>query len=213
MVFKDDAGEKIQVGAYVNYFDALAMHQFEMQGARAFILSQKNYDNNDMVYNVDEKNKCIIKSFPGFFKQIAATNYVPQNAINLDQIVDEAQNLNLAYKYDEELYLVIETGYFGKQEASRWIENRSTTYTPNWTLHRIKENKDMGDQGLTYQGVFTRFKSYNGINIEVRFRKFFDDPELWKQKDPSGTGLVSSRHMLIRSGAQADGAFLGDSGI
>jgi hypothetical protein len=213
MVFKDDAGAKISVGAYVNYFDALAIHQFEMQAARAFILSQKNYDNSDMVYNIDDKNKCVIKSFPGFFKQIAATNTIPQNSINLDQIVDIAQDLNLAYKYDEQLYLVIETGYYGYQEASKWLENRSTTYTPNWTLHRIQENGDMGGQGLTYQGVFTRFRSYNGVNIEIRFRKFFDDPELWKQKDPSGLGLVSSRHMLIRSGVKADGQFLGDSGI
>lgn len=212
-MFKEDDGTEIKVGAYVNYFDALAMHQFEVSAARAFILSQKNYDSNDIVYNMDEKNKCFIKSFPGFFKQIAATNTIPQNSINLDQIVDQAIELNLAYKYQDQIYMTIETGQYGYKECSQWIENRSTGYTPNWTLHRIEKNGDLNGDGLTYGGVFTRFKSYNGVHIELRMRKFFDDPELWKQKDPSGLGLVSSRHMLIRSGSKVDGAFLGDSGV
>jgi hypothetical protein len=114
--------------------------------------------------------------------------------------------MGLAYKLQDEYYVEIETGVYGKKDISQWIESKSTQYTPNFTQDRIKSNSDMAGNGLTLGGVFTEFKSYNGVNIRVKPRPFFDDTERYKEKHYSGYGLNSSRNMLIRN-------FIGDAGI
>ena len=203
---KDPKNPKPYTGAFINFYDAVAMYQFKKQQARAFLFSHKNYTANEQYYNFDDKNGCTIGTFAGMFKQIANTNIQPYSTLNLDKIVDLTIEMGLAYKMQDEYYVEIETGAYGKKDISQWIESRSTQYTPNFVTDRVKSNSDMGSQGMTYQGVFTQFKSYNGVNIRVKHRPFFDDVERYKEKHPSGYGLNSSRHMMIRN-------FIGDPGI
>lgn len=203
---KDPKNPKPYTGAFINFYDAVALYQFKKQQARAFLFAHKNYTQNEIFYNFDTKNGCTIGTFAGMFKQIASTNIQPYTTLNLDRIADLAIEMGLAYKMQDQYYLEIETGAYGRKDISQWLESRSTQYTPNWTMDRIKPNGEMGGQGLTYQGVFTQFKTYNGVNIRVKDRPFFDDVERYKEKHPSGYGLNSSRHMLIRN-------FIGDPGI
>ena len=210
----DPKSTKPYTGAFVNFYDMVALYQFKKQQARAFLFSHKNYTQNEIYYGIDDRNGCTIQTFAGMFKQIANTNIHPYSTLNLDKIVDMTIEMGLAYKMQDEYYVVIETGAYGKKDISQWIESRSTQYTPNFVTERVQKNGDMGSQGLTYQGVFTQFKSYNGVNIMVKHRPFFDDVERYKEKHPSGYGLNASRHMLIRGGHKmANGEFLGDPGI
>jgi len=209
----DPKNTKAYTKAFVNFYDMVALYQFRKQQARAFLFSHKNYDQNEVYYNMDGQNGCTIGTFAGMFNQIAHTNIHPYSTLNLDKIVDMTIEMGLAYKMADQYYVTIETGAYGLQDISRWIEDRSTQYTPNFVTERVKTNGDMGGQGLTYQGVYTQFKSYNGVNIRVKPRPFFDDPERYKTKHFSGYGLNSSRHMLIRGGQAPNGEWLGDPGI
>jgi hypothetical protein len=140
------------------------------------------------------------------FKQIAATNIQPYSTLNLDKIVDMTIEMGLAYNYQGQYYVELETGAYGYKDISKWIEARSTQYTPNFVTDRVKPNGDMGGQGLSYQGVFTQFKSYNGVNIKVTHRPFFDDTERNKVKHTSGFGLNSSRNIFVKN-------WIGEAGI
>lgn len=206
---KDPSSKKPYTGVYVNYYDILARYELMKQRARAFFFSHMNYDSNEIYYDIDGKNGCTIATFAGMFKQIAATNIHPQTTFNLDRIVDMAIDMGLAYKLKDQYFLEIETGTFGFKEGQQWIEQRSTQYTPNFVTDRVRKNGDMGGEGLTYGGVFTQFKSYNGVNIKFKVRPMFDDTERYKAQDPSGYGTIASRHMLIRSSEE----FVGNPSI
>lgn len=202
----DPKNPKAMKGAFVNFYDVVARYQFRKQQARAFLFSQKNYDQNEVYYDIDGKNGTTIQTFSGMFKQIAATNVQPYSTINLDKIVDMTIEMGLAYKQDDQYYVVLETGAYGKKDISQWIEARAAQYTPNWDATRVKENGEMGGAGRTLTGVFTQFKSYNGVNIAVKQRPFFDDTERYKVKHSSGLGLNSSRNILVRD-------WVGEAGV
>jgi hypothetical protein len=203
---KDPTSTKPYTGAFINFYDAVAVYQFRKQQARAFLFSHKNYNASEQYYNIDDKNGCTIQTFAGMLKQISNTNYQPFSTLNLDKIVDNTIEMGLAYKMQDQYYVDIETGTYGRKDISQWLEAKSTQYTPNFTQDRIKGNASMGGNGLTLGGVFTEYKSYNGVNIRVVPRPFFDDSERYKEKHFSGYGLNSSRNMLIRN-------FIGDPGI
>lgn len=209
----DPKNKKAYTKAFINFYDMVALYQFRKQQARAFLFSHKNYSQNEVYYNMDGKNGCSIQTFAGMFNQIAATNIHPYSTLNLDKVVDMTIEMGLAYKMQDQYYVTIETGAYGYRDISQWIEAKSTTYTPNFVTQRVQSNNDMGNQGLSYQGVFTQYKSYNGVNIRVKHRPFFDDPERYKTKHSSGYGLNASRNMLIRGGQAPNGEWLGDPGI
>lgn len=185
---------KAMTGAFINFYDLVAIYQFKKQRAKAFLFSKKNYDKNEQYYNFDSLNGARIEAFSGMFEQIAPTNIHPYSSLNLDAFVDMAIENGLAMKVQDKYVLKLQTGAYGKIDISRWIENRSAQYTPNWTTAFI----DKKGNEATYQNpVFSGFKSYNGVEIEVTNRTFFDDPERNKLKHPTEPGLVSSRNILI----------------
>lgn len=193
---------KAQTGAFINFYDLVAMYQFKKQMAKAFIFSKKNYTQKEQYFNFDDGsngNGARIEGFAGLIEQIAPTNIHPQSSINLDKIVDMVIENGLAMKMADGYRVRLETGVYGKIDISKWIESKSIQYTPNWS--------DQNINGQTYQNpVFSKFKSYNGVEIEVVHRPFFDDPERYKVKHPTENGLISSRNILVTD-------YIGQAGI
>lgn len=198
---------KAMVGAFINFYDLVAMYQFKKQMAKAFLFSHKNYTQNEIYYNFDDGvggNGARIESFAGLFQQIAPTNIHPQSTINLDKIVDMVIENGLAMKMADGYRVRLETGAYGKIDISKWIESKSTQYSPNFNQEFIQ---GAASGKATYQNpVFSRYKSYNGVEIEVVHRPFFDDPERYKLKHPTEPGLVSSRNILVTD-------YIGQAGI
>lgn len=193
---------KAMTGAFINFYDLVALYQFRKQEAKAFLFSKKNYTQNEQYFNIDSLNGARIEAFAGMFEQIAPTNIHPYSSLNLDQVVDMAIENGLAMKIADQYVLKLQTGAYGKIDISKWIEAKSTQYTPNFA-----PNTYIQDGGKTYQNpVFSKYKSYNGVQIEVIHRPFFDDPERYKLKHPTEPGLISSRNILVMD-------YIGQAGV
>ena len=203
---------KPEAGAFVNFYDFVAMYQFKKQMAKAFLFSKKNYTQKEIYFNFDDGvggNGARIEAFSGLFDQIAPTNIHPQSTINLDKIVDMVIENGLAMSMGPNKVIRLETGIYGAIEISKFIESKSTQYTPNFTQDFISANggsSTFGMPGSYKNPTFSSYKSYNGVQIEVVHRPFFDDVERYKVKHPTESGLVSSRNILVTD-------YLGQAGI
>jgi len=206
--FMDNNGKKHTV--WTNYYDMVAEEEFRQQFARMMIYGKANWNEKDLILNKDDKTKWAIKSGAGLFDQIAPGNVHPYSQFDLDAMVEIAIDMGVGRLEGNMRYLEFDTGEYGLIQASKAIEAKATTFTPNFYQNRIYSAgapKNSGvEMPLGYGGQFTEYKSFNGVQLKFNIRRFMDDRVRFKKSHPSGKGSTESyRYLAINYG--------GDSGI
>lgn len=187
------------VPVWTNYYDMVAMDQFESQFYRMHLYGKRNWTAQNQYLNRDENSDFTIESGEGFFNQIAPGNKFKYNSFNLDNYVSVIMDKGVGRLDRGKRRVKILTGEFGAAAIHKEIEKKAkqwTTIAANAPLVRSTSSGNLGTPNtLGFGAQWNQYVSYNGVVLDVEILPFLDDDVRFKTYHPDG-GLVESYRML-----------------
>lgn len=167
------------------------MVQFKRQKAMLGLYAKSNRTSQG-TYDTKGESGYEVKMGSGIYEQISPSNVHYYSSFNIDVVSDILMTLSVGKLPEDKRKFVLGTGEYGMRAFHRSVETKSVTYGPNRTEMRFSGSMD----SMKYGGQFKAFGFINGIEIELMYIPFLDDPSLCSVQHPDG-GLISSYEYLI----------------
>lgn len=167
------------------------MVQFRRQKAM-LALYAKNNKTSQGTYATKGESGYEIKMGSGLYEQISPSNIHYYSTFNVDVLSDILMSLSVGKLPEDQRKFVLGTGEYGMRAFHRSVETKSTTFAPNRVEMRFEGNMN----NMKYGGQFKAYGFINGIEVELMYIPFLDDPSLCSVNHPDG-GLLSSYEFLL----------------
>lgn len=187
--FVDAKGNKHTT--WLSKLDYDFMMDFKRQKAMLGLYAKQN-KTSQATYITKGESGYEIKMGSGIYEQIAPSNIHYYTTFNIDVLSDKLMTMSVGKLPQDQRKFVLGTGEYGMRAFHRAVETKSVTYGPNRTEMRYSGSMD----DMKYGGQFTAYGFINGIEVELMYIPFLDDPSLCYVQHPEG-GLLSSYEFLI----------------
>jgi hypothetical protein len=156
------------------------------------ILYGKSNKNSQNTYQMKGTSGYEIRTGSGLLEQIAPSNIHYYNTFNIDVLSDIMMSLSVGKLPEDQRRFVLGTGEYGMRQFHKAVETKAVTFAPSREEIRIGGSLN----NMSYGGQFKKYSFLNGIEIELMYLPFLDDPSLGSPMHPDG-GLVSSYEYMI----------------
>jgi hypothetical protein len=176
---------------WISKLDYDFMVQFKRQKAMLGLYAKNNKTNQGTYLNKGESGY-EIRMGSGLYEQISPSNVHYYSTFNIDVLSDILMSLSVGKLPEDRRKFVFGTGEYGMRAFHRSVETKATTFSPNRIEMRFSGNMD----NMKYGGQFKAYGFINGIEVELMYIPFLDDPSLCDTQHPDG-GLLSSYEFLL----------------
>lgn len=128
----------------------------------------------------------------GLFQQVSPSNLYYNTFWDLDYLDQVLWNMSYQKLPQDQRKFKLWTGEYGMKRLHKVLNNASIQFSANNAGQRIFGQ----GQELGFGGQFTKYISLNGVEVELGYMPFFDDPTFNTKQHPEG-GLASSYEVLI----------------
>lgn len=187
--FVDAEGKKHTT--WLSKLDYDFMVQFKRQKAMLGLYAKQNKTSQG-TYLTKGESGYEIKMGSGLYEQISPSNVHYYSTFNIDVLSDILMSLSVGKLPEDRRKFVFGTGEYGMRAFHRSVETKSTTFSPNKIEMRFSGSMD----NLKYSGQFKAYGFINGIEVELMYIPFLDDPSLCSVNHTDG-GLLSSYEFLL----------------